>query len=90
MQAGKSMRQEEAQLDYSELSMQGLIDKLYKLKSKQMYDLSTDELEALADGCIIDVDALTDELEAHIEVLGAMKRIYEEILCKVCNGTFDD
>lgn len=84
------MRQEEAQLDYSELSMQGLIDKLYKLKSKQMYDLSTDELEALADGCIIDVDALTDELEAHIEVLGAMKRIYEEILCKVCNGTFDD
>lgn len=84
------MRQEREQLDYSELSMQGLIDKLYKLKSKQMYDLSTDELEALADGCIIDVDALTDELEAHIEVLGAMKRIYEEILCKVCNGTFDD
>ena len=84
------MRQEEAQLDYSELSMQGLIDKLYKLKSKQMYDLSTDELDALADGCIIDVDALTDELEAHIEVLGAMKRIYEEILCKVYNGTFDD
>lgn len=76
--------------DYSELSMQGLIDKLYKLKYKLMYELATDELEALADGCIIDVDALTDELEAHIEVLGAMKRIYEEILCKVCNGTFDD
>lgn len=86
----KGMKLEKEQLDYSELSMQGLIDKLYKLKSKQMYDLSTDELEALADGCIIDVDALTDELEAHIEVLGAMKRIYEEILCKVCNGTFDD
>lgn len=86
----KGMKLEKEQRDYSELSMQGLIDKLYKLKSKQMYDLSTDELEALADGCIIDVDALTDELEAHIEVLGAMKRIYEEILCKVCNGTFDD
>lgn len=78
------MRQEREQLDYSELSMQGLIDKLYKLKSKQMYDLSTDELEALADGCIIDVDALTDELEAHIEVLGAMKRVCEEMLRRVC------
>lgn len=84
------MRQEREQLDYSELSMQGLIDKLYKLKSKQMYDLSTDELEALADGLCMDVDALANELTEHIEVLGAMKRIYEEILCKVCNGTFDD
>lgn len=86
----KGMEREEEKRDYSELSMQGLIDKLYKLKSKQMYDLSTDELEALADGLCMDVDALANELTEHIEVLGAMKRIYEEILCKVCNGTFDD
>lgn len=75
--------------DYSELSMQGLIDKLYKLKSKQMYDLSTDELEALADGCIIDVDALTDELMEHIDVLGAMKAVCEEMLRAVCDKEFD-
>lgn len=79
------------ELEYDKLdSMQELIDKLYKLEAKRMYDMSTDELEALADGCIIDVDALTDELTEHIEVLGDMKRICEEMLRAVCDKEFDE
>lgn len=70
-------------LDYCQLSMQELIDRLYKLESKKMYDLSTDELEALADGDCIDVDALMGELAEHIYVLTDMKAVYEEIMLRV-------
>ncbi len=70
--------------DYSELSVLELINELYELKYKLMYELATagmaDELEGwLADGRM-DVDAVTDELMEHIDVLGAMKRVCEEIL----------
>lgn len=79
------------ELEYDKLdSMQELIDKLYKLEAKRMYDMSTDELEALADGLCMDVDALANELTEHIEVLGAMKAVCEEMLRMVCDVEFDD
>lgn len=80
--------------DYSELSVLELINELYELKYKLMYELATagmaEELEAWAgDGCM-DVDAVTDELVEHIDVLGAMKRVCEEMLRAVCDKEFDE
>lgn len=80
--------------DYSELSVQELIDKLYEQKYKLMYDLATagmaEELEGwLADGRM-DVDAVTEELMEHIDVLGAMKTVCEEMLNIVCDSELDD
>lgn len=80
--------------DYSELSVLELINELYELKYKLMYELATagmaEELEGwLADGRM-DVDAVTDELVEHIDVLGAMKRVCEEMLRAVCDKEFDD
>ena len=73
--------------DYSELSVLELINELYELKYKLMYELATagmaEELEAWADAACIDVDALTDELVEHIDVLGAMKAVCEEMLRRV-------
>ena len=80
--------------DYSELSVLELINELYELKYKLMYELATagmaEELEAwLYDGHI-DVDAVTDELAEHIDVLGDMKAVCEEMLRAVCDKEFDE
>lgn len=80
--------------DYSELSVLDLINELYELKYKLMYELATagmaEELEGwLADGRM-DVDAVTDELTEHIDVLGEMKRVCEEMLRAVCDKEFDE
>lgn len=82
------------QKDYSELSVLELLIELYRLKYKLTEELATagmaEELEAwLYDGHI-DVDAVTDELMEHIDVLEAMKRVCEEILRAVCDKEFDD
>lgn len=78
-------------LEYDKLdSMQELIDKLYKLEAKRMYDMSTDELEALADGLCMDVDALANELTEHLEVFSEMKAVCEEMLNIVCDSELDD
>ena len=80
--------------DYSELSVLDLINELYELKYKLMYELATagmaEELEGwLADGRM-DVDAVTDELVEHIDVLGEMKAVCEEMLRAVCDKEFDE
>lgn len=75
-----------------------MVNKLYKLKRKLMHDLMyelttnelAEELRAWADGACIDVDALTDELAEHIDALGDMKRICEEMLRAVSDKEFDD
>lgn len=82
------------QKDYSELSVLELINELYELKYRLMYELATagmaEELEAwLYDGHM-DVDAVTDELTEHIDVLGAMKAVCEEMLRAVCDKEFDE
>lgn len=80
--------------DYSELSVQELIDKLYELKYKLICELATagmaDELEAWLDDGRMDVDAVTDELTEHIDVLGDMKAVCEEMLRAVCDKEFDE
>lgn len=80
-------------IDYSQLSVPELIDKLYKQISKWTYDLKTDdmtdELDAWADGTCIDVDAVTDELTEHIDVFTEMKAVCEEMLRAVCDKEFD-
>lgn len=74
------------ELEYDKLdSMQELIDKLYKLEAKRMYDMSTDELEALADGVCRDEDALVNELTEHLEIFSEMKAVYEDMLNIVCD-----
>lgn len=80
--------------DYSELSVLELINELYELKYKLMYELATagmaEELEAwLYDGRM-DVDAVTDELVEHIDVLGDMKAVCEEMLRAGCDKEFDE
>ena len=79
--------------DYSELSVLELINELYELKYKLMYELATagmaEELEGWLKDGRMDVDAVTDELTEHIEVLGDMKRICEEMLRMVCDKEFD-
>ncbi|WP_308592519.1 hypothetical protein [uncultured Porphyromonas sp.] len=80
--------------DYSELSVLELINELYELKYKLICELATagmaDELEAwLYDGRM-DVDAVTDELVEHIDALGAMQRVCEEMLRAVCDKEFDE
>lgn len=88
------MRQEREQRDYCELSMQELVDKLYEMKYKLMYELATagmaEELEAWLDDGRMDVDAVTDELVEHIDVLGDMKAVCEEMLRAVCDKEFDE
>lgn len=76
--------------DYSELSVLELINELYELKYKLMYELATagmaEELEAWLDDGRMDVGAVTDELVEHIDVLGDMKAVCEEMLRAVCEG----
>lgn len=76
--------------DYSELSVLDLINELYELKYKLMYELATagmaEELEGWVTDGRMDVDAVTDELAEHIDVLEAMKRVCEEMLRAVCEG----
>ena len=38
----------------------------------------------------MDVDAVTDELTEHIDVLGEMKAVCEEMLRAVCDKEFDE
>ena len=80
--------------DYSQMSMQELINELYELKYKLMYELATagmaEELEAWNMDACINVDAVTDELVEHIDVLGAMRAVCEEMLRAVCDVEFDD
>lgn len=80
--------------DYSELSVLELLIELYELKYKLTEELATagmaEELEAwLYDGHI-DVDAVTDELVEHIDVLEDMKAVCEEMLRAVCDKEFDE
>lgn len=80
--------------DYSELSVLDLINELYELKYKLMYELATagmaEELEGWLKDGRMDVDAVTDELVEHINVLGAMKRVCEEMLRRVSDVEFDE
>lgn len=78
------MRREEEQRDYCEMDMQELIDKLLELRHRLEIIKMAAALRAWADGACIDVDALTDELTEHIDVLGAMKAVCEEMLRAVC------
>lgn len=79
--------------DYSELSVLELINELYNLRHKLMYGLDTDcltnELYEWVGGAGVDVYDMTDELTGHIEVLGEMKAVCEEILRAVCDKEFD-
>lgn len=88
------MELENEKKDYSKLSMRELGNKLYELKYNRMIGLMTvcmtTELEAWADGADMDVDAVTDELSEHIEVLTEMKAVCEEMLRMVCDKEFDD
>lgn len=81
------MRQEAEKKDYSELSVLELINELYELKYKLMYELATagmaEELEGWVGDGRMDVDAVKDELMEHIDVLGAMKAVCEEMLRRV-------
>lgn len=85
----KGMKLEKEQRDYGVLRM---LDKLSELKYKLRRGLAitAQELEAWAGGACIDVDALTDELTEHIDVLGAMKAVCEEMLRAVCDKEFDE
>ena len=80
--------------DYSELSVLELINELYELKYKMMYELATagmtEELEGWVKDGRMDVDAVTDELMEHIDVLEAMQRVCEEMLRRVSNVEFDE
>lgn len=80
--------------DYSELSVQELINELNNLKHKLMYELDTEclanELYEWVGGAGVDVDDMTDELTGHIEVLGDMKAVCEEMLRMVGDKEFDD
>lgn len=80
--------------DYSELSVLELLNELYKLKYKLMYELATagmaEELEGWVGDGRMDVDAVTDELVEHIDVLEAMQRVCEEMLRAVCDKEFDE
>lgn len=88
------MEREEEKRDYSLPSMRVLIGELYDLKYKLLYELATAtmaaELEEWEEGACMDVYAVTEELEAHIEVLGEMKAVCEEILRAVCDKEFDN
>lgn len=82
-------------LEYDKLdSMQELVHKLYNLKYKLMFELATagmaEELEAWLDDGRMDVDAVTDELVEHINVLTEMKAVCEEMLRAVCDKEFDE
>lgn len=85
----KGMKLEKEHRDYGVLRM---LDKLSELKYKLRRGLAitAQELEAWAGGAWVDVDALTDELAEHIDALGDMKRICEEILRMVSDKEFDD
>lgn len=76
--------------DYSELSMQELIDKLLELRHRLEIIKMAAALEAWLDDGPMDVDAVTEELVEHIDVLGAMKRVCEEMLRAVCDKEFDE
>ena len=88
------MGRENEKKDYSKLSMIELYSELYGLKHRLMYELATagmaEELYGWVKGGRMDVDAVTDELMEHIDVLGDMKAVCEEILRAVCDKEFDD
>lgn len=79
---------------YSELSVLELLNELYELKYKLMYELETagmtEEMEGWVGDGRMDVDAVTDELTEHIEVLTEMKAVCEEMLRAVCDKEFDE
>lgn len=79
---------EGAQKDYSGLSVLELLNEIYELKYKLMYELATagmtEEMEGWVGDGRMDVDAVRDELAEHIDVLGAMKAVCEEMLRRVC------
>lgn len=87
----KGMKLEKEQRDYGVLRM---LDKLYELKYKLMYELATagmaEELEGWLKDGRMDVDAVTDELTEHINVLEDMKAVCEEMLRAVCDKEFDE
>ena len=94
----KDMEQENEKLDYSELSMPELTDKMHKLMHKLMpnlmYELTTseltEELKAWSKDGRMDVDAVTDELADYIEVFTELKAVCEEMLRMVCDKEFDE
>ena len=88
------MEREEEKRDYSLPSMRVLIGELYDLKYKLLYELATAtmaaELEEWEEGACMDVYAVTEELEAHIDVFTDMKAICEEMLRMVSDVEFDE
>lgn len=76
--------------DYSELSVLELINKLLELRYKLKIIKLANKLRLWDKGAYTNVDALTDELMEHIDVLGAMKTVCEEMLRAVCDKEFDE
>lgn len=76
--------------DYSELSVQELINKLLELRYKLKIIKLANKLRLWDKGAYTNVDALTDELTEHIDVLGDMKAVCEEMLRAVCDKEFDE
>lgn len=86
----KGMEREEEKRDYSQLSVLELINKLLELRYKLKIIKLANKLRLWDKGAYTNVDALTDELTEHIDVLGAMKAVCEEMLRAVCDKEFDE
>lgn len=74
--------------------MKMLVHKLDELRHKLECELDTDgminELEMWAKGDSVDVDAMTDDLVGHIDVLVEMRGVCEEMLRSVGDVEFDE
>lgn len=81
------MEKEREQRDYSELSMQELVDELLELRHKLEIIKMLNELRLLAEVACTDVYAVTDDLTEHINVLTEMKAVCEELRRRI-NGDF--
>lgn len=85
------MEGEAGKRDFGELRMQELINRLYELKYKLMYELATagmaEELESWICRAGMDVEAVTEELVEHIDVLADMKAVCVEMLYRVSSSS---
>lgn len=86
----KGMELETEKKDYSELSVLELINKLLELRYKLKIIKLANKLRLWDKGAYTNVDALTDELTEHIDVLTEMKAVCEEMLRAVCDKEFDE
>ncbi|WP_281674264.1 hypothetical protein [Porphyromonas asaccharolytica] len=80
--------------DYRGIEFPTMISDLDELRHKLECELDTDgminELEVWAKGDSVDVDAMTDDLVEHIDVLGEMRGVCEEMLRSVGDVEFDE